>query len=133
MNIDQIKTVLLIDDDPVNNIVNTRIIERYMTTKVKVYDEAGEAFRQLSHWPDAEFPEIIFLDINMPEMNGWDFLEAMQVLPYHVWDKCRIVMLSSSIDSADIKKARTYPMVEDFISKPLTPDKLNRITAELLK
>jgi CheY-like chemotaxis protein len=133
MNIDQTKMVLLIDDDPVNNIVNTRIIERYMAKQVIVYDEAGEAFRQLSQWPHAEFPEIIFLDINMPEMNGWDFLEAMQELPCHVLDKCRIVMLSSSIDTADIKKARTYTMVEDFISKPLTVDKLNRIAAELLR
>jgi CheY-like chemotaxis protein len=100
--------------------------------QVIVYDDASEAVHQLSHWPHVEFPEIIFLDINMPEMNGWDFLEALQELPSHLSNKCRIVMLSSSIDTADIRKARTYAMVEDFISKPLTVDKLNRIAAELL-
>lgn len=125
--------VLLIDDDPVNNVVNTRFIKKHFDLNVIVYDDACEAFKRLREWSLPEFPAIIFLDINMPEMDGWEFLEAFQTLPSQVREKCRVVMLTSSIDTADINKAKTYSVVQDFISKPLTIDKLACVTEELLK
>jgi CheY-like chemotaxis protein len=132
MKIKESKNIFLIDDDPVNNMLNTRIIEKHTGLKVKVYDDAFEALRDLQHNPTG-LPEFIFLDINMPEMNGWDFLEKFQMLPSHIRNNCPIVMLTSSIDHADIRKAQTYSVVQDFVSKPLTTDRLASLAQELLK
>ena len=121
---------LLIDDDPVTNVINTRIIRRHLSLQVIVFTDAFKALDQLKEWSTTrwhEFPDIIFLDINMPQMDGWDFLNEFQKLPDHVHQKCRIVMLTSSIDFSDIKRSKTYSSVTDFISKPLTVDKLNTL------
>lgn len=124
MKTEQPKVVLLIDDDPVTNIINTRILNKHFTFKVIVFTDALEALNRLKNRSIPEFPDFIFLDINMPEMDGWDFLEAFQELPSDVHEKCHVIILTSSIDFTDIKKAKTYTVVRDFISKPLTPDKL---------
>lgn len=122
------KNILLIDDDPVTNVINRRILEKYFNYKIVVYTNACEALEQLKQWLFVEttpLPEIIFLDIDMPDMNGWEFLEELQRLPDTVLEKCRVIMLSSSIDFEDIERSKTYKVVRDFISKPLTPDKLS--------
>lgn len=120
--------ILLIDDDPVNNLVNTRIIQRHFGFDPAVFDDAGKALQYLRSCLPTEFPELIFLDINMPEMNGWDFLDALQTLPMELQRECRVVMLSSSIDIHDFRKASSYSFVKDFISKPLTPESLDVVT-----
>jgi CheY-like chemotaxis protein len=123
--------ILLIDDDPVNNMVNTRIIQKNTGLDVMVYDSARDALHHLSKSAPAEFPGLIFLDINMPDMDGWKFLEALHALPLELREECRIVMLTSSIDIHDIKKAKTYPFVQDFISKPLTRDEVLKCWAAM--
>jgi CheY-like chemotaxis protein len=131
MNTVKTKKVLLIDDDPINNLLTTRIIERHMELNVTVYDDAGAALQWLTDLPADEFPAWIFLDVNMPEMDGWDFLDELNLLPGLVRDRCKIIMLTSSIDIDDINKAGTYATVHDFISKPLTTEKLDAIAAEM--
>ena len=128
-----VKMIFLIDDDPVNNLVNTRIIWKHSSLDVMAFDDAGKALQHLRTCSKAEFPELILLDINMPEINGWDFLNALHTLPQELQEECRVVMLSSSIDIHDFKRARSFPFVQDFISKPLTAEALNVITAECSK
>lgn len=126
----QNKKLLLIDDDPVTNIINKRIINRHLSLQVIVFTDAHEALDQLKEWSATrwqEFPDIIFLDINMPQIDGWDFLNEFEKLPAHVQQKCRIIVLTSSIDFSDIKRSKTYSSVTDFISKPLTLDKLSTL------
>jgi CheY-like chemotaxis protein len=124
------KRLLLIDDDPVTNVINRRIISRHLSLQAIVFTDPHEALDQLKEWSTAnsqEFPDVIFLDINMPQMDGWDFLNEFQRLPGHVHQKCRVIMLTSSIDLSDIKRSKTYSSVTDFISKPLTLDKLSAL------
>jgi CheY-like chemotaxis protein len=73
----------------------------------------------------ADFPDIIFLDINMPDMDGWDFLAHFKNFPIDARTKCKVVMLTSSIDIFDIRKARVYKEVIDYIIKPLQIKMLN--------
>jgi len=124
--------ILLIDDDPVNNIVNTRIIQKHTGFEVAVYDDATKALQHLKQCTPIEFPNLIFLDINMPDMDGWNFLESLHSLPAELREECRVVMLTSSIDIHDFRRAKTYPFVKDFFSKPLTPEKLDSIEVESL-
>lgn len=125
-----IRSIILIDDDPIANMISTRIIERNFTLKVAAFTNATEALQLLKegqHSGPESFPAVIFLDINMPHMDGWEFLEEFQKLQTDVLTKCRVIMLTSSIDREDIQKSKTYHCVNDFISKPLTQDKLRTV------
>jgi CheY-like chemotaxis protein len=118
-----IKHAFLVDDDAVINMINTRVIKiGKLARKVSAATDAKEALTQLEAlWLSSpeEFPEIIFLDINMPDMDGWEFLSEFNNFPVEALAKCKVVMLTSSIDLFDIKKARTYKIVQDYIIKPL--------------
>ena len=69
-------------------------------------------------------PDYILLDINMPIMNGWEFLDEYKRLNIDPGGKCKIYIISSSVFSNDINKSRSYPLVIDFVSKPLNIDKV---------
>lgn len=121
------KGIMLIDDDAVTNMLNTKIIKMNFNFDVRDYANAQVALEQLKQccqsFPE-KLPFIIFLDINMPIMDGWEFLEEFQKLPKEAREKSKVIMLTSSIDVEDIEKAKTFPVVSNFVSKPLTPQKL---------
>ena len=119
--------VILIDDDPMFNFINTKIIENTKVGfTVEAYEDAQAALNELGNVAQSvtEFRCLIFVDINMPELNGWDFLEQFSKLPESFVNSCRIYMLSSSNDIYDIDKSKKYPAVQGFISKPLTTQKV---------
>jgi CheY-like chemotaxis protein len=123
----QAKTIFLIDDDPITNYVNKKIIGKSYPFTMVEFTNSSEALAVLKEYSSSQthlFPEIIFLDINMPHLDGWEFLEEFQKLPKAVLDKCDVVMLSSSIDNYDIERSKKYSIVKRFISKPLTVDKV---------
>jgi CheY-like chemotaxis protein len=125
------KRILLIDDDPVTNMINTKLIMRELNFIVEAYTNAQETLLYLrglvTTAPD-NVPDIIFLDINMPVMDGWQFLDEFQKLPPFLQKKAKIFMLTSSIDLDDIAKSKAYVSVNDFISKPLTSLKIKSAT-----
>lgn len=116
--------VLLIDDDPINNLVNKKQLERQGSEiNITVFQEAKAALDFLDKI-NSNDSLLILLDINMPQVDGWDFLEGVKGrLP-----NIKIVMLTSSIDAKDRQRAFAYQHVVDYIIKPLTREK----AAELL-
>lgn len=123
--------IVLIDDDAITNIVNRKIINfNFPTVRVSTYTDATRALNQLQQWAETnvkELPDFIFLDINMPVMDGWEFLDEFATLPPTAQQKTKVVMLTSSIDIHDITKAKTYKLVTDFLSKPLDKDYLKTL------
>lgn len=131
-----LKTILLIDDDQINNFVCESIISNEkFANEVISYEWAEEAlnFLQACACSDpAKFPDLIFLDINMPGMDGWTFLEEYEKLPEEVTSNCSLFLLSSAVDRKDIICGKSHAVVKDFFSKPLSPEVLAIIQEEYL-
>ncbi|GGK78021.1 response regulator [Rufibacter glacialis] len=126
--------VFLIDDDEIHNFLCESVIRsQQFATNVCSYlwaEEALEALGTLVKENPEEFPEIIFLDINMPGMDGWEFIEEYRKLPLELTQKCLLFVLSSAVDKNDITHAKNLSEVNDFFSKPLTSDILHIISEQ---
>ena len=121
-------SVLLVDDDEINNFISIKLIKKaLLNTEIMACLNGKFAIDQLVEIqrkaPD-KLPDYILLDINMPIMNGWEFLDEYKRLNIDPAGKSKIFIISSSVFSNDINKARSYPLVKDFISKPLNVDKI---------
>ncbi len=122
--------ILIIDDDEINNFIAAKLIDKIpLKSKVNTCLNGQEGINYLKSMltNQDEFPDIIFLDINMPIMNGWDFLEEYDQIKNQINKPVFINMLSSSVYNDDISKADAYETVNKFISKPLTVDKIKNL------
>lgn len=125
-------TVLLIDDSEIDNIINEKLmVSAYFARNVitKGGGQAGLDYLKLATNGEAPYPAIIFLDLMMPQVDGFDFLEQYEAMIKDD-DKLReskIIVLSSSISPEDIDKAATNPHVSKFVNKPLSPKYLGAI------
>ena len=127
---EKIKEVLFIDDDEINNFILKEIFESQYNLKVNFFTEAGRALdyiEDLVEQKSEKLPDIIFLDIKMPEMDGFDFMDAFQEKEYSRDFSVPIFMLTSSVNHRDISRAGTYKNIKELITKPLTFDKLEEL------
>ncbi len=125
------KSVMLVDDNEIDNIINEKIIEaNSFAEQILVFQTGQEALEYLeSNQENAEkLPEIVFLDINMPIMDGFQFLEDFEKFSEKVLEKCKIIMLSSSISPKDIDRAASSKYVKKYLNKPLNARYLEAIT-----
>jgi len=104
--------IFLIDDQPIANFLNKKLLETAgIKGRVEDYTEAETALHQM----EERMPDLILLDLNMPRMNGWQFLEAMQEKQL----KTNVVIVTSSSNDLDIQRAEIYTIVKDYMIKPL--------------
>lgn len=129
-----IKKVLCVDDDTISLTISQLLLKRtgFAMEVETVIDgsEALEYFEKLfANDPDpvANAPELILLDINMPVMNGWEFLQEYTPRYLDKLTNTRVVILSSTIDPEDFALAKHYPAVLQFISKPLSVENLEEL------
>lgn len=114
--------VLLIDDNDIDNFINERMITtNFFSNRVIVKNSGESALNYLKEnaGEDANLPQIIFLDLNMPIMDGFAFLTEYEKLPDAVKKNCKVIVLSSSISPEDINRASTNPLVVKYVNKPL--------------
>lgn len=126
-----LKCILLIDDNPDDNFFHEREILKSNTgTTVITRESARDALEYLKTKESNDYchPDLIFLDINMPGMNGWEFLEAYDKLDKEIQSRAIIIMLTTSDYFADVTKSKTWDFVSDFITKPLTKEMMKDIT-----
>ncbi len=106
------KKVFLVDDEPINNKINKKVLQMLQPEgDYKDYTDPQEAYTALL----SEQPDLIFLDLNMPCMSGWDFLDKMNEDGLGI----QVIILTSSISTHDRDKATTYGNVVEFMSKPV--------------
>lgn len=117
--------IMVIDDSHFDRLIARKVIEvSQLAENIILAASVLEAISYLESVEKTGFPEIILLDISMPELDGFDFLQRFDKMPENNKMGCKIVMLSSSIDPNDINRAKKCKYVHGFISKPLTVEKL---------
>ena len=120
--------VLLIDDNTLDNFVNKKLIEmNNFAAKTEVHESAQAALDYLKNEKTENLPDIIFLDIMMPVMDGFQFLEAFDSLSETIQKKCKIIMLSTSDSFKDLNRANKNRFVHKFLNKPLNEQVLGAI------
>lgn len=119
--------ILCVDDDPITLMLYKMVISKSQFAKTidtaQNGEEALEYFKQYEAG-DTSFPKLIFLDLNMPIMGGWEFLDHFNEERFSAFADTKVIVLSSTIDPHDIEKSKTYPMVIDFQSKPISREML---------
>ncbi|RTQ52124.1 response regulator [Hymenobacter gummosus] len=123
-------TIYLIDDDSLGNYLTETLLRlENVGGEICTYESAEEALHALLRRPEP--PRLIFLDLNMPVMSGWDFLDALEPHQPRLLGRCRIYILTSSLALADMERARSYELVSGLIHKPLDREEIRAIQAEL--
>jgi CheY-like chemotaxis protein len=126
--------ICIIDDDEVYKFTITKIIEiKNLAKKILVFSDGEEAldFMVDNVGNNQKLPDVIFLDINMPVMDGFQFMEEYVKIKPRVGKKIIIYMVSSSVDPVDLEKAKRFSDISDYIVKPIKSDQLSKIVDSL--
>ena len=126
--------VMLIDDNEIDNLINQKMIEAanisehiFTHSGAKSAIEFLRNIEKLGKEAEHVLPDVIFLDIDMPLMDGFQFLDEFDKLTEVSKEKCSIVMLTSSINPQDVNKSHKYSCVKQYINKPLTQKNLEKL------
>ncbi len=122
--------IFVIDDDRIYQFAAKKTIEATgLAEKVMIFSNGEEAIHYLKKnaADGSSIPDIIFLDINMPVMNGWQFLEEYAHLRSDLQKNITIYMVSSSVDEYDIRKSKEFKTVSDYIIKPIQKEKFSQV------
>jgi len=126
----KMKNILLVDDSEMDNYISEFLVkESNLAEEINVFKSPIEALEYLAKLQSnqEEFPDAIFLDINMPDMDGFGFLDEFSKFPEEIIKRTSVFMLTSSNDENDIEKALKYPVVKKYFVKPLSKAILNEI------
>lgn len=129
------KKVLLIDDDSLSNFIAKLAIQHAgIAENIEVVNGAQQGldliFEAIED-PGKDLPDLILLDLNMPMMSGWDFLDEYKKLESQLDQKIKIVILSSSVFSKDVERAMKCKQVKEYMSKPLKIDTIKDLHKRL--
>ena len=127
------KSILLIDDEDINLFILQNLL-RLSRIKAEITffntSKKGIDYLQGLSEKGEKFPDLILLDIEMPVMNGWDFLEMYKQFDKDVTYDTKVIIFTTSIVEQDMAKAKSYEEVEDFVNKPMTIEMLKNIEQE---
>jgi len=123
---------IVVDDDPTNNMVCKYMIAKVApAVKIQLFTNPENALASIKNEyanTTGYMETVLFLDINMPTMSGWEFLDEVMSFPGELRSQIAIFILSSSIDPEDIKRAENHPLVQKYFSKPISKELVQTFT-----
>ena len=124
-----LKSVWIVDDDPISRLLIKKTLERTdLFSSYREFTDGFELIRELSEKGNLSFdePDLILLDINMPQKDGWEVLDFIEDknISFH---KSRVVLLSSSINPKDKTRAFSYDSIKGYLQKPLAKDDIESL------
>lgn len=129
------RSVMLVDDNEIDNLINQKMLEASdIAENIHTYTGAKGALEFLKNMDkiaglrESALPEVIFLDIDMPLMDGFQFLEEFDKLSDTIKENCSVIMLTSSMNPQDLSKAKKSAYVKKYINKPLTQESLEKLS-----
>ena len=118
--------VVIVDDDKIVVFLHTTLLKKLdFAQNPRIFENGDDAVKFFRSSKANADNYLILLDIAMPVMDGWEFLDALKDNP--VYQKCKIVMITSSIDMADKNKVDQFANIIDYVEKPLTADKIHQL------
>ncbi|MGV3459117.1 MAG: response regulator [Flavobacterium sp.] len=124
----QLNCIMLIDDNKIDNFFHERVIRKNNAAAEVIAMESGPAaLEHIKAGTEKLQPQLIFLDINMPGMDGWEFIDHYKQLDESLQKAMIVVMLTTSDNPDDIARAKTHGILSDFKSKPLTKEMLEGV------
>lgn len=127
---ERIKKVLLVDDDDIFNMLHGEVLKRLIPdVRIEIFKSGVEVTEYLQREQKDDI-DLIFLDIRMPVMGGFEVLDVMSTMEPHRFQNTRIYVLSSTLDDRDLQRAKATPLVTDFIGKPMSFDTMRGILGQ---
>ena len=131
--------ILCVDDDPITLMLCKKVIRKSSFANEIITANNGEEAIQffdkikqnISKNETPNLPQLILLDLNMPIMGGWEFLDCFSTETYAEFNSVKVVILSSTIDPEDLNNAKKYPVVIDFLPKPVTTSMLEYLANKI--
>jgi len=128
-------SILCVDDDAITLMLCKMVIKKAaFTNEIITATNGEEALNYIKTLKEANSngtlkkePQLIFLDLNMPVMGGWEFLESFSSPEYSEYNHIKVIILSSTVDPTDLENSKKYPMVIDFLSKPISKEMLEYV------
>jgi CheY-like chemotaxis protein len=127
--------IMCVDDDPITLMLFKKVVQKAAFANEITNAINGQVaitlINTINSSEEEKRPELIFLDLNMPVMGGWEFLDLFNASNYYNLNNTKVIILTSSIDPEDIKKSKSYPNVIEFLSKPITVEMLNYLSTKI--
>ena len=131
--------ILCVDDDAITLMLCKMVLSKNSFSNEIVTATNGEEalnyFKTLKkiivETPSTKIPQMIFLDLNMPVMGGWEFLDHFNSEEFLDFNSIKTIILSSTVDPTDLEKSKQYPMVIDFLSKPISKEMLEYLKTKI--
>ena len=128
------KTVMLIDDSDIDAFINQKMIQNVgFADKIYIHSSSFSAidffknFERVPELPHTLLPSVIFLDLNMPNKDGFGFIDEFNNIDKRITENIKIIFVTSSTNIEDIERAKQYPNVLSFLNKPLTTEHLLQV------
>ena len=121
-------SIMMIDDNRIDLFIHNEFVKKMgIAHTVIEYTFAKEALKYLEEADIEKWPQVILLDIHMPIMNGFEFLDKFSAFETSLKEKCKIIIVSSSLDTGDINKTKNNPLVIGLMEKPIDTDELMQL------